>query len=118
MYETMKPRDAAKIFDRLEVNVLLQVASMMNRAPFGSPGAHDARSGRAHRRARGSREDFAEGPQRQPPEDRRPSDRAVTPAHGALSEPPHAALPDRASCTRLASCLALSRKNAEGVLLK
>ena len=30
MYETMKPRDAAKIFDRLEVNVLLQVASMMN----------------------------------------------------------------------------------------
>lgn len=30
MYETMKPRDAAKIFDRLDVNVLLQVASMMN----------------------------------------------------------------------------------------
>ncbi len=30
MYATMKPRDAAKIFDRLEVNVLLQVASMMN----------------------------------------------------------------------------------------
>jgi flagellar motility protein MotE (MotC chaperone) len=30
MYESMKPRDAAKIFDRLEVNVLLQVASMMN----------------------------------------------------------------------------------------
>ena len=30
MYESMKPRDAAKIFDRLDVNVLLQVASMMN----------------------------------------------------------------------------------------
>jgi flagellar motility protein MotE (MotC chaperone) len=30
MYENMKPREAAKIFDRLEVNVLLQVASMMN----------------------------------------------------------------------------------------
>ena len=30
MYENMKPRDAAKIFDRLDVNVLLQVASMMN----------------------------------------------------------------------------------------
>jgi flagellar motility protein MotE (MotC chaperone) len=30
MYESMKPRDAAKIFDRLEVNVLLQVASMMS----------------------------------------------------------------------------------------
>jgi flagellar motility protein MotE (MotC chaperone) len=30
MYETMKPRDAAKIFDRLEVRVLLQVASQIN----------------------------------------------------------------------------------------
>jgi flagellar motility protein MotE (MotC chaperone) len=30
MYETMKPRDAAKIFDRLEVGVLLQVASQIN----------------------------------------------------------------------------------------
>jgi flagellar motility protein MotE (MotC chaperone) len=30
MYENMKPRDAAKIFDRLEVNVLLQVASQMS----------------------------------------------------------------------------------------
>jgi flagellar motility protein MotE (MotC chaperone) len=30
MYETMKPRDAAKIFDRLEVNVLLEVASLIN----------------------------------------------------------------------------------------
>jgi flagellar motility protein MotE (MotC chaperone) len=30
MYENMKPRDAAKIFDRLEVNVLLQVASLMS----------------------------------------------------------------------------------------
>jgi len=30
MYESMKPRDAAKIFDRLEVAVLLQVASQIN----------------------------------------------------------------------------------------
>jgi flagellar motility protein MotE (MotC chaperone) len=30
MYETMKPRDAAKIFDRLEVGILLQVASQIN----------------------------------------------------------------------------------------
>jgi flagellar motility protein MotE (MotC chaperone) len=30
MYETMKPRDAAKIFNRLEVGVLLQVASQIN----------------------------------------------------------------------------------------
>ncbi len=30
MYETMKPRDAAKIFDRLEVGVLLQVASQIS----------------------------------------------------------------------------------------
>jgi flagellar motility protein MotE (MotC chaperone) len=30
MYETMKPRDAAKIFDRLEVSVLFQVASQIN----------------------------------------------------------------------------------------
>lgn len=30
MYETMKPRDAAKIFDRLEVGVLLKVASQIN----------------------------------------------------------------------------------------
>jgi flagellar motility protein MotE (MotC chaperone) len=30
MYENMKPRDAAKIFDRLEVSVLLQVASQIN----------------------------------------------------------------------------------------
>jgi flagellar motility protein MotE (MotC chaperone) len=27
MYENMKPRDAAKIFDRLEIGVLLEVAS-------------------------------------------------------------------------------------------
>lgn len=30
MYENMKPRDAAKIFDRLEVGVLLAVASQIN----------------------------------------------------------------------------------------
>ncbi len=30
MYETMKPRDAAKIFDRLDVSVLLQVASQIS----------------------------------------------------------------------------------------
>ena len=30
MYENMKPRDAAKIFDRLEVGVLLEVASQIN----------------------------------------------------------------------------------------
>jgi len=30
MYETMKPRDAAKIFDRLEVSVLIEVASQIN----------------------------------------------------------------------------------------
>jgi flagellar motility protein MotE (MotC chaperone) len=30
MYENMKPRDAAKIFDRLEVGVLIEVASQIN----------------------------------------------------------------------------------------
>jgi flagellar motility protein MotE (MotC chaperone) len=30
MYENMKPRDAAKIFDRLEVAVLIEVASLIN----------------------------------------------------------------------------------------
>jgi flagellar motility protein MotE (MotC chaperone) len=30
MYETMKPRDAAKIFDRLEVGVLIEMASLIN----------------------------------------------------------------------------------------
>jgi flagellar motility protein MotE (MotC chaperone) len=30
MYENMKPRDAAKIFDRLEVGVLLEMASQIN----------------------------------------------------------------------------------------
>jgi flagellar motility protein MotE (MotC chaperone) len=30
MYENMKPRDAAKIFDRLEVGVLIEVASLIN----------------------------------------------------------------------------------------
>ncbi len=30
MYETMKPRDAAKIFDRLETGVLIEVASQIN----------------------------------------------------------------------------------------
>jgi flagellar motility protein MotE (MotC chaperone) len=30
MYENMKPRDAAKIFDRLELGVLLEVASLIN----------------------------------------------------------------------------------------
>jgi flagellar motility protein MotE (MotC chaperone) len=30
MYENMKPRDAAKIFDRLEMDVLLKVASQIN----------------------------------------------------------------------------------------
>jgi flagellar motility protein MotE (MotC chaperone) len=29
MYETMKPKDAAKIFDRLEMRVLMEVASQM-----------------------------------------------------------------------------------------
>jgi flagellar motility protein MotE (MotC chaperone) len=30
MYESMKPRDAAKIFDRLEIGVLIEVASQVN----------------------------------------------------------------------------------------
>jgi len=30
MYETMKPRDAAKIFDRLDIGVLIEVASKIN----------------------------------------------------------------------------------------
>jgi flagellar motility protein MotE (MotC chaperone) len=30
MYENMKPRDAAKIFDHLEMGVLLEVASQIN----------------------------------------------------------------------------------------
>jgi flagellar motility protein MotE (MotC chaperone) len=30
MYETMKPKEAAKIFDRLDIRVLLEVASQMN----------------------------------------------------------------------------------------
>jgi flagellar motility protein MotE (MotC chaperone) len=30
MYQTMKPRDAAKIFDHLEINVLIEVASQIN----------------------------------------------------------------------------------------
>jgi len=30
MYENMKPRDAAKIFDRLEIDVLMEVASQIN----------------------------------------------------------------------------------------
>ena len=30
MYENMKPRDAAKIFDRLNVDVLMKVASQIN----------------------------------------------------------------------------------------
>jgi flagellar motility protein MotE (MotC chaperone) len=30
MYETMKPKEAAKIFDRLEIRVLLDVASQIN----------------------------------------------------------------------------------------
>lgn len=30
MYEAMKPKDAAKIFDRLDINVLLEVASQIN----------------------------------------------------------------------------------------
>jgi flagellar motility protein MotE (MotC chaperone) len=29
MYETMKPKDAAKIFDRLDIKVLLEVASQI-----------------------------------------------------------------------------------------
>jgi hypothetical protein len=98
MYETMKAARCSQDFrparSERTVTGRLDDESALD---VGSLGAHDARSGRAtHRRARESREDFAEGPQRQPAEDRRPSDRAVTPAHGALSEPPHAALPDRA----------------------
>jgi flagellar motility protein MotE (MotC chaperone) len=30
MYENMKPKDAAKVFDRLEMGVLLELASQMN----------------------------------------------------------------------------------------
>jgi flagellar motility protein MotE (MotC chaperone) len=29
MYETMKPKDAAKIFDRLDIKVLLEMASQI-----------------------------------------------------------------------------------------
>ena len=29
MYETMKPKDAAKIFDRLDIRVLIEVASQI-----------------------------------------------------------------------------------------
>ena len=84
MYETMKPRDAAKIFDRLEVNVLLQVASMMNPRSISEILALMTPGRATQRRARQSRESFAEGPRRQPAEDRGPSDRAVTRAHGVF----------------------------------
>jgi flagellar motility protein MotE (MotC chaperone) len=30
MYENMKPKDAAKIFDRLDLPILVQVTSLMN----------------------------------------------------------------------------------------
>ncbi len=30
MYENMKPKDAAKIFDRLELPILVQVTSLIN----------------------------------------------------------------------------------------
>jgi flagellar motility protein MotE (MotC chaperone) len=81
MYETMKPRDAAKIFDRLEVNVLLHRLDDEPALDVGSPRAHDARPGRAaHCRACEPRARFAQGSRRQPAEDRRPPDRTMTPA--------------------------------------
>jgi hypothetical protein len=48
MYENMKPKDAAKIFDRLELPVLVQVTTLINpRKMSGHPRANVARCGRA-----------------------------------------------------------------------
>ena len=54
MYENMKPKEAARIFDRLDMKVLVDVANADEPAQHvADPGADDAGSGRtADRRAR------------------------------------------------------------------
>ena len=48
MYETMKPKEAAKIFDRLDIRVLIEVASQIKpQRDVGDPGADVAGGGRA-----------------------------------------------------------------------
>jgi flagellar motility protein MotE (MotC chaperone) len=37
MYEAMKPKDAAKVFDRLEMPVLIEIATQIATQPSGSP---------------------------------------------------------------------------------
>ena len=54
MYETMKPKEAAKIFDRLDIRVLLEVASQIKpQIDVGDPGADVAGGGRAADRRAG-----------------------------------------------------------------
>ena len=54
MYENMKAKDAARIFDRLDMKILVEVATQIKPAQnVGNPGADDAGGGRAaHRRTR------------------------------------------------------------------
>ncbi len=44
MYENMKPKDAARIFDSLEMNILVKVSTQINpRTMSSSPRADDPR---------------------------------------------------------------------------
>ena len=62
MYESMKPKDAAKVFDRLDMAVLIEIASQiaprkMSRHPgpdaAGGRRAADGRTGPPRRRRQG-----------------------------------------------------------------
>ena len=87
MYETMKPRDAAKIFDRLDVSVLLEVASQINPRNMSeilaqmSPERAEQLTVELANRAQASPKDAAA----KPAENRRPADRAVTATRWTLA---------------------------------
>ena len=81
MYESMKPKEAAKIFDRLDMRVLLDVTSQIKpRAHVGDHGADDGRGGRAaDRRARHRAQNTErDAKPRRFAEDRRPADRRLS----------------------------------------
>ena len=79
MYETMKPKDAAKIFDRLDIRVLLEVASAIKpHDHVRDPGADVDRGGRTpDGRACGARAGRSRHQPGEPAEDRRPPERHV-----------------------------------------
>ena len=95
MYETMKPKEAAKIFDRLDIKVLIDVATQMKpqimSAILAQMSPENAERLTVELAAKSGSDRDAQSVQ--PAEDRRPPDRRL-----------------RLSCRSQKSCRALNRR--------